>query len=111
MFQRLGGSVHSTRRALLNWDPSCESVSYTHLDKPWDLVVHPGAGRRTGTLVGGILARFPDVGELVSAGYSEPDRPGIVHRLDRGTSGLLVVARTPRAVSSLGCLLYTSRCV
>jgi 23S rRNA pseudouridine1911/1915/1917 synthase len=72
------------------------------VDKPWDLVVHPGAGRRTGTLVGGILARFPDVGELASAGYSEPDRPGIVHRLDRGTSGLLVVARTPRAVRSLG---------
>jgi 23S rRNA pseudouridine1911/1915/1917 synthase len=71
------------------------------VDKPWDLVVHPGAGRRDGTLVGGILARFPDVGELVAAGYGEPDRPGIVHRLDRGTSGLLVVARTPRAVSSL----------
>ena len=71
------------------------------VDKPWDLVVHPGAGRRSGTLVGGILARFPDVGELVAAGYSEPDRPGIVHRLDRGTSGLLVVARSGRAVGSL----------
>jgi 23S rRNA pseudouridine1911/1915/1917 synthase len=71
------------------------------VDKPWDLVVHPGAGRRDGTLAGGILARFPDVAGLVSAGASEPDRPGIVHRLDRGTSGLLVVARTPRAVASL----------
>lgn len=71
------------------------------VDKPWDLVVHPGAGRRSGTLVGGILARFPDVGELVAAGDSEPDRPGIVHRLDRGTSGLLVVARSGRAVRSL----------
>jgi len=71
------------------------------VDKPWDLVVHPGSGRRSGTLVGGIVARFPDVGELVAAGYSEPDRPGIVHRLDRGTSGLLVVARSGRAVGSL----------
>ena len=72
------------------------------VDKPWDLVVHPGAGRRRGTLVGGILARFPDVRALAEAGLSEADRPGIVHRLDRGTSGLLVVARTPRAVSALG---------
>jgi 23S rRNA pseudouridine1911/1915/1917 synthase len=72
------------------------------VDKPWDLVVHPGSGRRNGTLVGGILARFPDVGGLVAAGYGEADRPGIVHRLDRGTSGLLVVARTPRALTSLG---------
>jgi 23S rRNA pseudouridine1911/1915/1917 synthase len=71
------------------------------VDKPWDVVVHPGAGRRDGTLVGGILARFPDVARLVATGDSEPDRPGIVHRLDRGTSGLLVVARTPRAVQSL----------
>jgi 23S rRNA pseudouridine1911/1915/1917 synthase len=71
------------------------------VDKPWDLVVHPGAGRSTGTLAEGILARYPDVAGLVAAGYSEPDRPGIVHRLDRGTSGLLVVARTPRAVDSL----------
>jgi 23S rRNA pseudouridine1911/1915/1917 synthase len=71
------------------------------VDKPWELVVHPGAGRRGGTLVGGILARFPDVRELVAEGYGEPDRPGIVHRLDRGTSGLLVVARTARAVVSL----------
>lgn len=72
------------------------------VDKPWDLVVHPGAGRREGTLAGGILARYPDVAALVASGLSEPDRPGIVHRLDRGTSGLLVVARTPRAVASLG---------
>jgi 23S rRNA pseudouridine1911/1915/1917 synthase len=69
------------------------------VDKPWDLVVHPGAARREGTLVAGILARFPEVGELGALG--EPDRPGIVHRLDRGTSGLLLVARSPRAFASL----------
>ncbi len=66
------------------------------VDKPAGLVVHPGAGQPTGTLVHGLLARFP---ELSSVG--EADRPGIVHRLDRGTSGLLVVARTPAAYGSL----------
>jgi 23S rRNA pseudouridine1911/1915/1917 synthase len=56
------------------------------VDKPPGLVVHPGAGRRTGTLVQGLL-------EHGASGGEEPDRPGIVHRLDRDTSGLLVVAR------------------
>ncbi len=67
------------------------------VDKPAGLVVHPGAGTRSGTLVHGLLARYPD---LAGAG-GEEDRPGIVHRLDKGTSGLLVVARTPVAFESL----------
>jgi 23S rRNA pseudouridine1911/1915/1917 synthase len=71
------------------------------VDKPWDLVVHPGAGRSSGTLVAGVVARFPEVARLADDGLCEPDRPGIVHRLDRGTSGLLVVARSQRAVRSL----------
>ena len=71
------------------------------VDKPAGLVVHPGAGHRTGTLVGGLLARFPDLQFLVEAGVCHADRPGLVHRLDRGTSGLLVVARTERAYQSL----------
>lgn len=66
------------------------------VDKPAGLVVHPGAGRQHGTLVSGLLARYP---ELSSVG--EPSRPGIVHRLDRGTSGLLAVARTGAAYRSL----------
>lgn len=66
------------------------------VDKPAGLVVHPGAGHRGGTLVSGLLARYP---ELASVG--DPSRPGIVHRLDRGTSGLLVVARTEAAYRSL----------
>ncbi len=66
------------------------------VDKQPDLVVHPGAGHATGTLVGGLLARFPEI-----AAVGDPERPGIVHRLDRDTSGLLVVARTPRAYESL----------
>lgn len=71
------------------------------VDKPPGLVVHHGAGRSGGTLVDGLLARFPDLAELARQGVGDPSRPGIVHRLDKGTSGLLVVARTPRAVASL----------
>ena len=60
------------------------------------LVVHPGAGQPGGTLVNGLLARYP---ELASVG--DPARPGIVHRLDRDTSGLMVVARTQLAYDAL----------
>ena len=66
------------------------------VDKPAGLVVHPGAGHDRATLINGLLARYPEI-----AGVGDPYRPGIVHRLDRGTSGLLVVARTERAHRSL----------
>lgn len=66
------------------------------IDKPAGLVVHPGAGHHGVTLVNGLLARFPDV-----AGVGEDHRPGIVHRLDKGTSGLMVVARTDHAYRDL----------
>ncbi len=66
------------------------------IDKPAGLVVHPGAGNPDGTLVNGLLARFPEL-----AGVGEPVRPGIVHRLDAGSSGLLVVARTQDAADRL----------
>lgn len=70
------------------------------VDKHPGLVVHPGAGVDSATLVHGLLARFPDLLEL--SGLDDPPiRPGIVHRLDRGTSGLLVVARTVEAKESL----------
>jgi 23S rRNA pseudouridine1911/1915/1917 synthase len=66
------------------------------VDKPAGLVVHPGAGNPSGTLVNGLLARYPEI-----VGIGEPHRPGIVHRLDIGTSGLMVVARSIRAYHSL----------
>jgi len=62
------------------------------VDKPAGLVVHPGAGRRTGTLAAGLLYRWPGI-----EGIGDEDRWGIVHRLDRDTSGLLVVALDQRA--------------
>jgi 23S rRNA pseudouridine1911/1915/1917 synthase len=71
------------------------------VDKPAGLVVHPGAGHRSGTLVHGLLARYPEVEVVGREEGSNPDRPGIVHRLDRGTSGLMVVARTPDAYHAL----------
>jgi 23S rRNA pseudouridine1911/1915/1917 synthase len=58
------------------------------VDKPAGLVVHPGAGARGGTLVNALLRHVPDL-----SGVGGIVRPGIVHRLDRGTSGLLVVAK------------------
>jgi 23S rRNA pseudouridine1911/1915/1917 synthase len=64
--------------------------------KPAGLVVHPGAGHPDATLVNGLLARYP---ELATVG--DPTRPGIVHRLDRDTSGLLVVARSAAAYDGL----------
>ena len=64
--------------------------------KPAGLVVHPGAGHDHGTLVHGLLARYPELG-----GVGAPDRPGIVHRLDRETSGLMVVARSETAYDAL----------
>jgi 23S rRNA pseudouridine1911/1915/1917 synthase len=66
------------------------------LDKPAGLVVHPAAGHRSGTLVNALLHHCP---ALVEAG--EKGRPGIVHRLDKETSGVMVVAKTEAARLSL----------
>lgn len=57
------------------------------VDKPAGMVVHPGPGHPTGTLLNALLARYPDLAAQAS------ERPGIVHRLDKGTSGLIIVAR------------------
>lgn len=66
------------------------------VDKPAGLVVHPGHGHPDGTLVNAVLAMYPDVADV-----GDPMRPGVVHRLDVGTSGLMVVARSARAYDSL----------
>jgi 23S rRNA pseudouridine1911/1915/1917 synthase len=73
-----------------------EDAAVIAVNKPADMVVHAGAGRRMGTLVNALLHRF---GKLPEAGGVE--RPGIVHRLDRGTSGVLLVARTDAAHRNL----------
>lgn len=70
-----------------------EDDSLIVVDKPADLVVHPAAGNRDGTLLNGLLYRYPELINL--------PRAGIVHRLDKDTSGLMVVARTLQAHSHL----------
>ena len=66
------------------------------VDKPAGLLVHPAAGQYTGTLVNALLARYPDL-----QGIDGSVRPGIVHRLDKNTSGLMVVAKNDAAQMSL----------
>ena len=66
------------------------------VDKPPGVVVHPGSGTTGGTLAAGLLYRYPDI-----AGVGTPGRWGLVHRLDRDTSGVLLVARTNAAFESL----------
>ena len=63
------------------------------IDKPAGVVVHPGAGHRTGTLVQALAGRV--------AGGADPDRPRVVHRLDRDTSGLLLLARSDEVHAAL----------
>jgi 23S rRNA pseudouridine1911/1915/1917 synthase len=78
-----------------------EDADIIVVDKPAGVVVHPGAGNRTGTLAAGLLEAYPELAELPRRGAGTLDRPGIVHRLDKETSGLLVVARTAEAFPSL----------
>jgi 23S rRNA pseudouridine1911/1915/1917 synthase len=73
----------------VDFEVAYEDADIIVVDKPVGVVVHPGSGRSMGTLANGLLDRFPDI-----EGVGQEGRWGIVHRLDRDTSGLLVVART-----------------
>lgn len=70
-----------------------EDAAILIINKPAGLVVHPGAGNWSGTLLNGLLAKEPNLAAI--------PRGGIVHRLDKGTTGLMVVARTLEAQASL----------
>ena len=73
------------------------------INKSAGLVVHPAAGNKTGTLVNALLAHTPGIREAVSNEDKLVShfRPGIVHRLDKDTTGVMIVAKNPRAMHSL----------
>jgi 23S rRNA pseudouridine1911/1915/1917 synthase len=112
-FTTRAGRVAEGDEVALRWEPAAaapapaadaavrfavvhEDADVVVVDKPAGLVVHPGAGNPEGTLVQGLLSRYPEI-----ATVGDPARPGIVHRLDKETSGLLVVARSDRAYDDL----------
>ena len=70
------------------------------IEKQAGMVVHPGTGNESGTLVNALLARYPELADLMDDAETQ-DRLGIAHRLDRGTSGLLVVARNKPTLLAL----------
>ena len=76
-----------------------EDEYFAVVNKPAGMVVHPGNGNLTGTLVNALLARSGGLSD-----GSTPERPGIVHRLDKDTSGLLIVAKSNSAHSALSAL-------
>jgi 23S rRNA pseudouridine1911/1915/1917 synthase len=73
-----------------------EDADLLVVNKPPHLVVHPGAGHKTGTLLNALVHHCPDLADI-----GEVSRPGLVHRLDKDTSGLLVVAKTALAHAAL----------
>jgi 23S rRNA pseudouridine1911/1915/1917 synthase len=74
-----------------------EDNEFAVIDKPAGLVVHPGAGNEDGTLVNALLNRYP---EIATMNY-DPRRRGIVHRLDKDTSGLILIGRTSTTMQAL----------
>ena len=66
------------------------------INKPAGMIVHPGAGHKTGTVVNAALYRWPEMRQV-----GDPERPGVVHRLDKETSGVLILARTQQAYTWL----------
>lgn len=72
----------------IDFDILYEDDYFTVISKPQDLVVHPGAGNKSGTLVNGLLYKFKSLSNPI-----DEDRPGIVHRLDKDTSGLMIIAK------------------
>lgn len=77
------------------------------IDKPAGMVVHPAAGNYTGTVVNALLGRSREIAEEFEE-TGDPSRPGIVHRLDKDTSGCLLVAKSARAMDRL-CRMFAER--
>lgn len=73
-----------------------ETPDFLIIDKPVGIQVHPSVTRESGTIANWIIAHYPEIRTV-----GEPDRPGIVHRLDRDTSGILIIARTKKSFTAL----------
>ena len=93
-------TLNATLKAEEKWQPEAialpivfEDESFIIINKPVGLVVHPGAGNKNSTMLNAILHHVPESALL--------PRAGIIHRLDKDTSGLLVIAKTPEAFKSL----------
>jgi 23S rRNA pseudouridine1911/1915/1917 synthase len=105
--QHLTAVLPAPESAHVEADPSVavdvvlDDEDFAVVNKAPGQVVHPGAGQRHGTLVAGLLALYPQLRLLSDEGLCDPLRPGIVHRLDKGTSGVLVVAKTPEGFANL----------
>lgn len=76
----------------IDFDVVYEDEYLAIISKPQELVVHPGAGNKSGTLVNGLLYKFKNLSNPI-----DEDRPGIVHRLDKDTSGLMIIAKKDEA--------------
>ena len=74
-----------------------EDADLVVINKPEGLTVHPASGSQSGTLVNGLMYRYQELSDV-----NGPVRPGIVHRLDRDTSGLILIAKTNVAHARLG---------
>jgi 23S rRNA pseudouridine1911/1915/1917 synthase len=96
-WSRVEAPVLGDRPEAIDLDLVFEDADLLVIDKPAGLVVHPGAGNREGTLLNALLHHDPKLAQL--------PRAGIVHRLDKDTSGLLVVARTLPAQTALVAML------
>lgn len=81
---------------LIPLDVIYEDADLAAINKPAGMVVHPAAGNRSGTVVNAALARWPEMRRITGE-----ERAGVVHRLDKDTSGVLVLAKTPTALKSL----------
>ena len=92
---RLEDRPSGLRPVSIDFGVAYEDGAVVVVDKPPGLVVHPGAGHQDDTLVNGLVHAYPELLEL-----GEAHRWGLVHRLDRETSGLLMVGRTVAAYTS-----------
>jgi 23S rRNA pseudouridine1911/1915/1917 synthase len=85
----------------IEMDVIYEDENIIIIDKPAGVSVHPGSSEQTDTLANGLVARFPEIEKIHDNAVDAFLRPGIVHRLDRETSGVMVVARNMKAFEEL----------